>query len=186
MPDFPILFTNPIMSKIPYNLSKIRAIVFDVDGVLSPTTVPMSPEGVPQRMANLKDGYAMVTAIKNGLHLAIISGADTRSIIGRFAPIGLHDVYLGVLDKLPLLKEYMESKGLSPDEVAYIGDDIPDIPCLKHVGLAVTPRDGAQECKDVATYITLADGGYGVAREVVEEVLKAQNLWPVTGQANGR
>ena len=174
------------MSKIPYDLTKIRAVVFDVDGVLSPTTVPMSAEGVPQRMANLKDGYAMLTAIKNGLKLAIISGADTRSIIGRFNPIGLTDIYLGVVDKLPVLEQYMVEQGLSPEEVAYVGDDIPDIPCLEHVGLAVTPADGAQECKCLANYITIATGGYGVARELLEEVLKAEDIWPVTANAYGR
>lgn len=174
------------MSKIPYDLTKIRAIVFDVDGVLSPTTVPMSAEGVPQRMANLKDGYSMVTAIRQGLKLAIISGADTRSIIGRFNPIGLTDIYLGVLEKLPVLKQYMALNDLSAEEVVYVGDDIPDIPCLQHVGLPVVPADGARECKDVARYITLAEGGYGVARELLEEVLKARNLWPVTADAYGR
>ena len=174
------------MSKIPYDLTKIRAIVFDVDGVLSPTTVPMSPEGVPQRMANLKDGYSMVVAIRQGLNLAIISGADTPSVIGRFRPIGLTDIYLSVRDKLPVLLQYMKEKNLKPEEVAYVGDDIPDIECIEYVGLGITPRDGAQECKDAAQYITLADGGYGVGREIVEEVLKAQNLWPRVGQANGR
>ncbi len=173
------------MSKIPYELSKIKAVVFDVDGVLSPTTVPMSADGVPQRMANLKDGYAMVTAIRKGLKLAIISGADTRSIIGRFNPIGLYDIYLGVLDKLPVLEKYMAENELNADEVAYVGDDIPDISCLQRVGLGVTPADGADECKMVAKYITSATGGYGVARELLEQILRAQGNWPVVAPAFG-
>lgn len=173
------------MSRINYNLSKIRAVAFDVDGVLSPSTIPMSPDGVPMRMANLKDGYAMQLAVKSGLKLAIISGADVKSIVGRFSVIGITDIYLGVSDKLPVFNKWIEENGLSPEEVAYVGDDIPDIPVLKTCGLPVVPRDGAVEAKAVAKFITGADGGYGVARELLEEIMKIHGHWLSSDKAFG-
>ncbi len=121
------------MSRINYDLTKIKGVVFDVDGVLSPSTVPMSAEGVPMRMANLKDGYAMQLAVKSN-RMAIISGADVPSIRGRFGVIGLTDIYLGASDKLPVFRKWLESVGLQADEIAYVGDDIRTCLCLRLAG----------------------------------------------------
>ncbi len=165
------------MSRINYDLSKIKAIAFDVDGVLSPATVPMSAEGVPMRMANLKDGYAMQLAVKAGIKIAIITGANVQSITGRFSIIGVKDIYMGVSDKLPVFERWLAENDLKPEEVAYAGDDIPDMPVLRACGLPVAPRDGASEVKAIAKFVTRADGGYGVAREILEEVMRAQGLW---------
>ena len=165
------------MSRINYDLSKIKAIAFDVDGVLSPATVPMSADGVPMRMANLKDGYAMQLAVKAGIKIAIITGANVPSIPGRFSIIGVKDIFMGVSDKLPVFERWLAENDLKPEEVAYAGDDIPDIPVLRVCGLPVAPRDGASEVKAIAKFVTRADGGYGVAREILEEVMRAQGLW---------
>ncbi|MDE6134091.1 MAG: HAD hydrolase family protein [Muribaculaceae bacterium] len=173
------------MSRINYDLKKIRAVVFDVDGVLSPSTVPMSADGVPMRMANLKDGYSMQLAIRSGIRLCIITGADVPSIPGRFAPIGIKDIFLKSGNKLPILEKWMNENSLRPEEVAYVGDDIPDIPPMQAVGLPVAPRDAAADVKAVARFITGADGGYGVARELLEEIMKAQNLWLSADKAFG-
>ncbi|MCM1067290.1 MAG: HAD hydrolase family protein [Muribaculaceae bacterium] len=173
------------MSRINFDLSKIKAVAFDVDGVLSPTTVPMSAEGVPMRMANLKDGYAMQLAVKSGLRLAIISGANVPAITGRFSAIGLTDIYLGSSDKLPVFNAWLEKEGLRADEVAYVGDDIPDLPVLRVCGLPVAPRDAAAEVKAVAKFVSGADGGYGVARELLEEILKVQGHWLDSAKAYG-
>ena len=173
------------MSRINYDLSKIKAVVFDVDGVLSPSTVPMSAEGVPMRMANLKDGYAMQLAVKAGLHLAIISGADVPSIRGRFGAIGLKDIFLGSSEKLPIFHAWLEKSGYAAEEVAYVGDDIPDLPVLRECGLPVAPRDAATEVKAVAKFVTGANGGYGVARELLEEILKVQGHWLDSAKAFG-
>lgn len=175
------------MSRIDYDLTRIRAVVFDVDGVLSPSTVPMSAEGVPMRMANLKDGYAMQLAVKAGLHLAIITGANVPSIPGRFKPIGLkdEDIFMKASEKLPILTKWMADNSYESSEVAYVGDDIPDIPALEAVGLSVAPRDAADDVKSRVRFISRADGGYGVARELLEEILKAQHLWLTSDKAFG-
>lgn len=173
------------MSKIDYDLRCIRGIAFDVDGVLSPSTIPMSEQGEPMRMVNIKDGYAMQFAVKCGLRIAIITGARTPGIISRYNALGIHDIFLGASDKLPVLAQWMSTNGLKKEEVAFVGDDIPDLPCLKAVGLPVAPADGAIETRQVAHYISGVDGGYGVARDLLEEILKARGEWLSEAKAFG-
>lgn len=175
------------MSRIAYDLTRIRAVVFDIDGVLSPATVPLGDDGLPRRMANLRDGYAMVRAVRTGaLELCIISGADAPGLRERFSLIGIKDIYLAAGDKLALLKDWMRRRGYAPEEVAYAGDDIPDLACMRFVGLPVAPADAACECREAAVLVTKAAGGYGVARELLQEILKVKGAWPAEGDiANG-
>lgn len=170
---------------IPYDLTKIRAVAFDVDGVLSPSTIPMSSEGEPLRMVNIKDGYAMQLAVKKGLRLAIITGGNSEAVAVRYRNLGIDDVFLSAASKLPVLEQWMAANGLAPDEVAYIGDDIPDLPAMRAVGLAVAPADAATEVKEAACYISPAEGGHGVARDVLEQVMKARGMWMTHADAFG-
>lgn len=165
------------MSKTSFDLGAIHGVVFDVDGVLSPSTIPMNDEGVPMRMVNIKDGYAMQLAVKRGLKIAIITGANTPSIAVRYKALGINDVYLKAAEKLPILQQWLDKEGLAPKEVAYCGDDIPDYQVMNYVGLAVAPADAAHEIKGIADYITVANGGHGVARELLEQILRAKDLW---------
>lgn len=165
------------MSSIAYNLKNIRAVAFDVDGVLSPSTIPMSTQGIPLRMVNIKDGYALQLAIKRGLKIAIITGGISDAIPARYNALGIYDVFQGAACKLPILMEWMDNNTLSPEEVAYMGDDIPDLPCLHAVGLPCAPADAAPEIKSAASYVASANGGYGCARQLIEQILKAQGKW---------
>ena len=173
------------MSKIDYDLSKIKGVAFDVDGVLSPTVIPMDSDGTPLRMMNLKDGYALKCAVKQGLKLAIISGASGEAVMKRFTTLGITDVYLMVGDKIDCFRDWMEANGLESEEVAFVGDDIPDYECMKTAGLSVAPADADIDIKAVARYISPVTGGYGVAREVIEEVMKANGDWLSTEKAFG-
>lgn len=173
------------MSKIDYDLTKIKGVVFDIDGVLSPVCIPMDNNGIPRRMANLRDGYAIQLAVRQGLKICIISGANDQSIERRFKALGVQDVYLITGSKVECLRNWMKQNGLEKGEVAYAGDDIPDSECMKYVGLPVAPKDAAAEIKSLALYITAASGGHGVARELLEQILKARKLWPSTANANG-
>lgn len=125
------------MSRIDYDLTAIRGIVFDVDGVLSPSTIPMDANGVPQRMVNIKDGYALQLAVKTGLKIAIITGADTPSITHRYNALGITDIYLKAGEKLPVLQQWMKENDFIAHQVAYVGDDIPDLPPMLASGLRV-------------------------------------------------
>ena len=173
------------MSKIPYDLSLIKGVVFDIDGVLSPCVVPLGADGNPCRMANIKDGYALQLAVRNGLHIAVISGAMGDGLIERFRNLGITEVFLKAGMKKNILVDWMSRYGLAPDEVAYVGDDVPDRECMETVGLPVAPADSAPDILAVAGYISPCNGGYGVARDLLEEILRAQCKWPVTDKACG-
>lgn len=169
------------MCKINHDLGQIHGIVFDMDGVLSPATVPLGSDGIPTRMANLRDGYAIQLAVKKGLKVAIISGGISEAVNSRFHMLGVKDIYMGVAHKMPVLRAWLDKNALEASEVAYVGDDIPDLEPMKSVGLPIAPGDAAIEAKLVAKYVTAAHGGYGVGREILEAILKSQRLWPVDG-----
>ena len=170
---------------INYDLSKIRAIFFDVDGVLSCETITQHPDGEPMRTVNIKDGYAMQHAVKCGLLLAIISGGKTEAVAKRYHGLGITEVHLGVKVKLLLYNELKEKYKLSDEEIAYVGDDIPDYEVLTKCGLPCCPSDAAPEIKDVCTYISHKEGGKGCARDILEQILKTQNLWMHNNTAFG-
>lgn len=173
------------MSRIDYDLRLIRGIVFDVDGVLSPSTIPMAPDGMPMRMVNIKDGYALQLAVKCGLKMAIITGADSMAIDVRYRALGIRDIYLKASHKVPLLREWMHRNRFTRDEVAYVGDDIPDLEAMRQVGLKVCPADAATDIRMIADYISPVNGGHGVARDLLEQTLRAQGLWMADEKAFG-
>ncbi|MCE1198006.1 MAG: HAD-IIIA family hydrolase [Marinilabiliales bacterium] len=158
-------------------LSKIRGFVFDVDGVLSHNVLTLSPEGDPVRTANMKDGYAIMYAIRSGYPLCIITGGKTQDTRGRLERLGIRDIYMGTLDKLPCLMEFLEKHDLTADQILYMGDDIPDYTVMRRVGLPVCPNDAAPEIKEISAYISPRNGGEGCVRDVIEQVLRAQGKW---------
>lgn len=162
---------------INYDLTKIRAIIFDVDGVLSHQTISLHPNGEPMRTVNIRDGYALQYAVKCGLHLAIISGAKTESVRHRYAGLGLTDIILGSSVKIKDFEALCSKYSLKPEEIIYIGDDIPDYEIMMLVGLPCCPADAAQEIKNISKYISPFNGGDGCGRDIIEQVLKAQSKW---------
>ena len=162
---------------INYDLSKIRALVFDVDGVLSSATSMMDAEGQPQRTMNVKDGYAIQLACRNGLHIAIITGGRSESIKLRYETLGMRDIFMGVSVKSIAYQDFLDCNGYSDEEILYMGDDIPDYPVMKMVGLPVCPADAVPEIKDISLYISHCGGGKGAVRDIIEQVLKAQDKW---------
>lgn len=165
------------MSSINYDLKKIKAFVFDVDGVLSADVVFLSSEGDPMRTVNIKDGYALQLAVKKGYEVGIITGGNTEAVRVRFSRLGIQHIYMQSSIKIKDFEDFMCKTGLHPDQVIYVGDDIPDYDVMREVGLPVAPADAVPEIKSVAKYISLKRGGDGVARDVIEQTLKAQGHW---------
>jgi 3-deoxy-D-manno-octulosonate 8-phosphate phosphatase (KDO 8-P phosphatase) len=170
---------------INYDLKKIRAVFFDVDGVLSCETIPQHPNGDPMRTVNIKDGYAMQHAMKCGLILAIITGGRTEAVRIRYVSLGLKDVILGAAVKIKAYNDLKKKYGLRNEEIAYVGDDIPDYEVLTTCGLPCCPADAAPEIKAVCTYISHKNGGQGCARDILEQILKAKDLWMHNSTAFG-
>ncbi|MDR1880037.1 MAG: HAD-IIIA family hydrolase [Tannerellaceae bacterium] len=165
------------MSCIPYDLTKIRAFVFDVDGVLSGEIIPLHPNGDPMRTVNTKDGYAIQLAIKKGYQVGIITGGYTDAVKMRFTHLGVTHIYMSSSIKKHDFHDFLEKTGLSPEEVLYAGDDIPDYEVMVEAGLPVAPADAVPEIKQVAAYVSPKKGGEGVARDVIEQTMKAQGTW---------
>lgn len=165
------------MSTINYDLKKIKAIAFDVDGVLSADVIPLHTSGEPMRTVNIKDGYAIQLAVKKGLHIAIITGGRTEAVRKRFAGLGVQDLYLGAAIKIHDYRDFRDKHALKDEEILYMGDDIPDMEVMQECGLPCCPKDAAPEVKSIARYISYAAGGYGCGRDVVEQVMKAQGKW---------
>ncbi len=154
---------------INYDLTQIKALFFDVDGVLSAETIFLHPDGEPMRSVNIKDGYALQLAVKCGLHVAIITGGKTEAVRKRYEGLGIKDVYLGAAVKTREYKELLEKYNLKPEVMLFVG-----LPCC--------PADAAPEIKAISKYISHRQGGYGCGRDVIEQVLKAQGKW-MAGQA---
>ena len=173
------------MSKSAKDLSNIKAFVFDVDGVLSSSVLQIDDDGQPLRTTNLHDGYAIRVALEAGYKVCIITGCKTQRIVRRFNLLGVKDVYIKVSKKIPILTQWLTDNGLSAQEIAYMGDDIPDLPCLRLAGLSGAPYDAATEVLSSVDFISKKTGGYGCARDMIEMVMKAQNTWTPTTAAVG-
>ncbi|MDD4846620.1 MAG: HAD hydrolase family protein [Petrimonas sp.] len=167
------------MSAINYDLTKIKSFIFDVDGVLSCQTVTLAEDGQPMRSTNVRDGYAIHHAIRSGLDVAVITGGRSEIVRRRLESPGVRHIYLKSYDKTEQLKEYMDKTGFDPEEIIYVGDDIIDYLVMKKVGLPVAPADACPEIKDISIYVSPVKGGEGVARDVIEQVMKVQGKWMV-------
>lgn len=170
---------------INYDLSKIRAIIFDVDGVLSAQTVLMDQNGEPLRSVNIKDGYAIQLAMKKGLRIVILTGGRTDSIRHRYEYLGVEDVYLGCAVKVKTYEVFKQKYSLNDDEIAYMGDDIPDLQIMQMVGCPCCPSDACNEVKEASLYVSDRVGGHGCARDLIEQVMKTQGIWLSDNQAFG-
>ena len=170
---------------INYDLTLIRAIIFDVDGVLSQQTITLPPDGIPLRTANIKDGYAIQLAIKLGLNIAIMTGANVEAIRTRYQALGMTDIYTGCTMKIKTYEAFLDKYRLNDKQVMYMGDDIPDLQVLQRVGCPVCPKDACIEVQQASIYISQYCGGQGCARDVIEQTLRAQGQWQMNATAFG-
>lgn len=165
------------MGNFKEDIARVRAIVLDVDGVLTDGGIIVTPDGDFVRKYHAKDGYALSLAMKKGYTVAIITGGRGQSMKVRFDMLGIEHVYMSCFEKLKALKELCDILKLSPEEILYMGDDIPDIEPMMHVGMPVCPADAATEVVNVSRYVSQFRGGEGCVRDVIEQVLRARGDW---------
>lgn len=158
-------------------LKNITTFVLDLDGVLTDGRVFLSESGEQLRSMNIKDGYAMQLAVKKGYHVIVISGGKSPTVLKRFDALGVKDVFLGVSEKLNVLKKHLSDKNINTSEVLFMGDDMPDIELMSYCGLATCPNDAVEEIKAKAHYISPQKGGDGCVRDVIEKVMKIRGNW---------
>ena len=159
------------------DFSAITTFVFDVDGVLTDGTLLAFADGEQVRAFNIKDGYAIKYALQRGYKVAIISGRNEVGVRRRLESLDVADIFLGVEDKLDVLENYLYMQEVDPENVIYMGDDMPDLEVMQHCGLSVAPADAATDVLAIADYVTNAGGGKGAVREIIELVLKSHQEW---------
>ncbi len=155
----------------------ISCLVFDMDGVLTDGTLLVLPDGVMARKMNIKDGYALQLAVKKGYRVLVISGGNSPEVKDRLLKLGISEVWMQVSDKASVLKEWLSINQIPTSEVLFMGDDIPDLPVMRMVGLKACPADAAIDIKNSVDYISIYKGGEGCVREVIEKVMKLRGDW---------
>jgi len=156
---------------------KVNTFVFDIDGVLTDGTVLVLGGGLQARRMHIKDGLGLQMALKNGYKVLVISGGYSEEVKDRLIKLGVKDIYLGVEDKAVLLLSLVEKNKLNLEKVLYMGDDLPDIPLMKFVGMSCCPADAVNEVRSIVKYISPINGGWGCVRDVIEKVLKVNGHW---------
>jgi len=166
-------FSDNIIAKA----KKIKLLLLDVDGVMTNNLLHYSDDAVETKTFYTRDGHGMVMLQKSNVDIGIITGRKSTLVANRMRDLKVKHVYQGVPDKLPTFVKLVEDLGLSLEEIAYIGDDILDLPILTRVGLAATPADGDIEVKSRVDYVSEFEGGRGCVREMCELLMKSQGSW---------
>ena len=163
------------MQDIREKAAEIRLIVFDVDGVLTDGSLYIGDDGQEYKAFNSKDGHGMVMLRQSGVEIAIITGRSSEVVRIRMASLGIEHVFQGKRQKLPAYEELKQATGLSDEQIAYVGDDVVDLPVMTRAGLAIAVQDAHALTKQHAHWVTPSGGGRGAAREVCEMIMDAQD-----------
>lgn len=163
--------------EIEQRAAHIKLLLMDCDGVLTDGRIMLLEDGDEQKMFHTRDGHGLVLWHRAGLRSGIISGRASRAVVRRAQDLGITFVRQGTWDKIKDFDEVLIEAGVAETEVAFIGDDVTDIPLMRRCGLAVAVADAVPETRAVAHYITQLPGGFGAVREVAELLLKAQGRW---------
>ena len=159
------------------NLADIEMLVMDVDGVLTDGTLIINADGTESKSFNSMDGHGIRMWQRADLKVALISGRASEPTQRRAEQLQIEYVFQDCHHKLPVFKELLEKVGLSPEKVAYIGDDLTDLPTIRYAGFGIAVANAVDEVKQYADYVTARSGGSGAVREVIEYILKKSGRW---------
>jgi 3-deoxy-D-manno-octulosonate 8-phosphate phosphatase (KDO 8-P phosphatase) len=155
----------------------VSTLLLDVDGVLTDGSIVYSDRGDEIKSFNAKDGLGLRLLMDSGITVGIVTGRRSQALQKRCDNLGITLVFDGVTDKKQVLEQFILEKGLSPDAIAFAGDDLPDIRIMKSVGFPIAVADAAPLVKETALYVTSSSGGHGAVREICELILKTKGLW---------
>lgn len=167
-------------------LKNINTFIFDVDGVLTDGSIQVNTQGEMFRTMNVKDGYALKTAVDKGFNVCVISGGSNEGVRVRLQNLGIKDVFLGAHNKTEILENYLKTHNLKKENILYMGDDLPDYKVMQEVGLPSCPQDAVPEIKNISKYVSHKNGGKGCVRDVIEQVLKVHGKWLVTEKVSAK
>lgn len=165
------------MGNFKEDIAQVEAIVFDVDGVMTDGGIIPTPDGDFIRRYDAKDGYSIASAMREGLKVFVISGGRGRMLENRLTMLGVERMYLNCMDKCEAMREIIRDYKLDAERMIYMGDDIPDLECMRMVGVPVCPADAAMEVVEASRYVSEYNGGHGAVRDIVEQVMRAQGKW---------
>jgi len=160
------------------DLADIQLLALDVDGVLTDGALMINSDGSESKSFNSVDGHGLRMWQRAGLKVALISGRDSASTQLRAEQLGIEYVFQDCHFKLPVVEKLLDQLDLTPEKVAYVGDDLPDLPVMRYVGFAAAVVNAVDEVKRQADYVTSRPGGSGAVREVIEYILKGTDKWP--------
>ena len=171
------LCDDPATTDLAARCAGIEVLVVDVDGVLTDGVIVVDDHGVETKRFHVRDGWALNAWRRSGKRTAVISGRASKATARRAAELGITPVIQGATAKSGPFRELLARLRVRPEQVAYMGDDLPDLPVLAAAGLAACPADAALEVRAICHHVTRASGGRGAVREVIELILKHQGLW---------
>ncbi len=155
----------------------VRLFAFDMDGVLTDGSLLVMPDGEWVRRMNIRDGFALQLAVRMGYQVAVISGSSSQPVADRMHKLGVQHMFESAGDKARCLNDLVSGLGLAPEQVLFMGDDVPDLPALQVAGLPACPSDAADDVRLVARYISPFNGGEGCVRDVIEKTLRLNGHW---------
>ncbi len=158
-------------------LADVEAIVFDVDGVMTDGGIMPLPDGDFIRKYNAKDGYALAYAVTHGFKIGVISGGFGKTLESRLNRLHIEHKYLGCMDKIAAIDDFIAKSGVKRENLVYMGDDIPDLEVLRYVGIPVAPADACAEVLESVIYVSEYKGGAGAVRDIIEQILRVKGLW---------
>ena len=168
------------------HFQKISTFIFDVDGVLTDGTVLVLENGLQARRMNIKDGFALQMAVKNGYRVLIVSGGNSPEVHQRLEKLGITDVHMSIGNKRKFVEEYIQRHHLKKEELLYMADDLPDLPVMEIVGLPSCPADAVVEIREAVRYISPLAGGQACVRDVIEKVLRLHDQWHYRDDVSSR
>ena len=158
-------------------IKAIKILILDVDGVMTDGKIIYDDDGKEIKIFDVKDGHGIKLLMRAGIDVAIITARESKVVLHRARNLGIEMVYQKAMDKVIAFEDILKKRQLSPQETAYIGDELVDIPLLRRVGFAVTVKDAVADVKKHVDYTTAKNGGCGAVREICELILKVQGKW---------